>query len=144
LPNPESAGPREAFVEFNRYEVDHDGWGGFQPIRCVVDGNYKLVINLLSSDELYNIKDDPEEMTNLISSPKSAEIRDRLHDSILDWMDRTRDPFRGICWERRPWRTERKRRWNGPTRPRPDDGYKPRVLSYETGKPVENYVEDKN
>ena len=29
---------KESFIEFGRYEVDHDGFGGLQPIRCVCDG----------------------------------------------------------------------------------------------------------
>lgn len=33
------------FMEFGRYEVDHDGFGGFQPLRAVFDGRYKLVVN---------------------------------------------------------------------------------------------------
>ena len=26
------------FMEFGRYEVDHDGFGGYQPLRAVFDG----------------------------------------------------------------------------------------------------------
>ena len=132
------------FIEFNRYEVDHDGWGGFQPIRCAFDGRYKLVVNLHTSDELYDVEHDPQEMTNLIGSDSHADLRDSLHDALLEWMDQTRDPFRGAIWERRPWRKERKRRWGGKTRPRPDDGYDPRVLLYETGMEIDRYVYDKN
>jgi len=137
--------PNDAiFMEFHRYEIDHDGWGGFQPIRCAFDGRYKLVINLHYTDELYDLENDPEEMTNLINSEEHATIRDGLHDEILEWMNRTRDPFRGAIWERRPWKKELKQRWGGPTRPRPDDGYEPRVLLYETGLEIEKYVYEKN
>jgi len=132
------------FMEFNRYEIDHDAWGGFQPIRCAFDGRYKLVINLHYTDELYDLEDDPEEMANLIDSDEHTSIRDALHDEILEWMNRTRDPFRGPIWERRPWKKELKQRWGGPTRPRPDDGYEPRALLYETGLEIEKYVYDKN
>jgi uncharacterized sulfatase len=121
------------FMEFNRYEVDHDSWGGFQPIRCALDGRFKLVINLLSTDELYDLETDPYEMSNLIGSQDHADVRDRLHTAILDWMGRTRDPFRGPCWERRPWQTRRTLSWNGPMRLRPDDGYEKRMLDYATG-----------
>lgn len=130
---------REVFIEFNRYEVDHDGWGGFQPIRCAFDGRYKFIVNLHSSDELYDLDEDPLELDNRIESPACAAVRDRLHDAVLEWMDRTRDPFRGPVWERRPWRDSPQRRWAGPTRPRPDDGYEPRVLLYQTGMPVEKW-----
>lgn len=132
------------FIEFNRYEIDHDGWGGFQPIRCAFDGRYKLVVNLHYTDELYDLQEDPGEMRNLIESPEHAAVRDALHDRIIDWMNRTRDPFRGIVWDRRPWKKDRRLRWNGSTRPRPDDGYEPRMLLYETGLPIEKYEYKKN
>ena len=142
--NPHSRPNDEIFVEFMRYEVDHDGWGGFQPIRCAVDGHHKLVINLHYTDELYDLEQDPQEMNNLIDQPGSRAVREHLHNSILTWMDRTRDPFRGPIWERRPWKQNPKMRWGGSTRPRPDDGYEPRVLLYETGMPVGQWEYKKN
>jgi uncharacterized sulfatase len=142
--NPDDSPNDVIFMEFNRYEVDHDGWGGFQPIRCAFDGRYKLVINLHYTDELYDLQTDPDEMVNLIDSEEHAEIRDHLLDRILDWMNRTRDPFRGPIWERRSWRKRFTLRWGGKTRPRPDDGYEPRALLYETGLEIEKYEYDKN
>ena len=128
--------PRDhVFIEFGRYEVDHDGFGGFQPIRCVSDGRYKLAVHLLTSDELYDLETDPGEMTNLIHSPAHAGRRNELHDRLLAWMDETRDPFRGYYWERRDWRLDVKVSWahHGMTRQREDDGYEPRQLNYDTG-----------
>lgn len=124
------------FIEFSRYEIDHDGFGGFQPIRSVYDGRYKLVINLLSSDELYDLKKDPAEMNNLICDYEYASIRNSLHDKILNWMNDTRDPFRGYYWERRPWREDAKpATWDytGFTRQREHEEYEPRQLDYNTG-----------
>lgn len=94
----------EIFIEFGRYEIAHDYFGGFQPLRCIYDGRYKLVINLLTSDEMYDLKEDPEELHNLIEHPEYVAIRNKLHDKLLDWMNETRDPFRGYYWEGRPWR----------------------------------------
>ena len=143
---PDSAPAKPVFMEFNRYEINHDGWGGFQPIRATFNGHYKLVINLHYTDELYDLHEDPGEMKNLIDSPGHKEIRDNLHDQILDWMNATRDPFRGCIWERRPWRNTNsyKLRWNGPTRPRPDDGYMSRMLDYSNGLEIESYIMEKN
>ncbi len=124
------------FTEFGRYEIDHDGFGGFQPMRAVFDGRYKLSIHLLSQDELYDIKEDPEELHNLILSEEHQAVRDHLHDVILDWMNRTRDPFRGYYWERRPWRKDaRPATWDytGYTRQRENEEYEPRQLNYSTG-----------
>jgi len=124
------------FMEFGRYEIDHDTFGGFQPVRCAFDGRHKLVVNLLSSDELYDLVTDPAEGNNLIADPASREVRNRLHERLLEWMNVTRDPFRGYYWERRPWRDDaRPATWahTGMTRQRePDDGEK-RQLDYDTG-----------
>jgi uncharacterized sulfatase len=139
LADPERRPHEAVFLEFNRFELDHDSMGGFQPVRCVYDGRYKLVINLHYTDELYDHETDPHELRNLIDAPEYAAVRDGLHDRLLEWMNRTRDPFRGPIWERRPWRRERRLGWRGPTRPRPDDGYERRVLLYATGLPVERW-----
>lgn len=137
----------EVFVEFGRYEVDHDGFGGFQPLRGVFDGRCKLVVNLLSEDELYDLERDPGETTNLLTDPAYAACRDRLHDRLLEWMNDTRDPFRGYHWERRPWRRDaRPATWDhdGMTRQRPDDpGYQPRMLDYRTGQEMTRRVRPK-
>ncbi|MCG8481328.1 MAG: sulfatase-like hydrolase/transferase [Spirochaetales bacterium] len=124
------------FMEFGRYEVDHDGFGGFQPIRACCDGRYKLVINLLTGDELYDLTDDPAEMENLIVSPRYTAVRNALHDRILRWMNETRDPFRGYYWEDRPWRSDRRAsswEYTGMTRQREHEEYEPRQLDYDTG-----------
>jgi uncharacterized sulfatase len=134
------------FMEFGRYETDHDGFGGFQPIRAVCDGRHKLVINLLTSDELYDLQSDPQEMTNLIASPEYATVRNALHDRILEWMNQTRDPFRGYHWERRPWRTDaRPATWDYTlmTRQRENEEYEPRQLDYGTGLEMKDAVRPK-
>jgi uncharacterized sulfatase len=133
---PERPANDAVFMEFGRYETDHDGFGGFQPIRAVRDDRYKLVINLLTTDELYDLEEDPFEMRNLIGSAEHAAVRDRLHDRLLAWMNDTRDPFRGYYWERRPWRGDaRPATWDytGMTRQREEDDYEPRQLDYATG-----------
>ena len=127
------------FMEFGRYEVDHDGFGGFQPMRAVFDGRYKLSVNLLSTDELYDVENDPEEMNNLIDSEAHAEIRDQLHRVLLDHMNTTRDPFRGYYWERRPWRKDAApATWDYTrmTRQRDEETYEDRQLDYATGLPM--------
>ena len=134
--NNEKEGGDEVYIEFGRYETDHDGFGGFQPMRCVVDGKYKLVINLLSSDELYDMQNDSGEINNLINNELYIPIRNKLHNKLLDWMNRTRDPFRGYYWENRPWRTDATQpTWDYTrcTRQRENDRYEPRQLDYSTG-----------
>lgn len=130
-----TAGRKEVFIEWGRYEVDHDGFGGYQPIRCISDGRYKLSVNLMTTDELYDLKTDPSEMNNLIESQEHAAIRNDLHNRLLNWMNVSRDPFRGYYWGHRAWRPEFPVKWEnaGYTRQREDDGYLPRELDYDTG-----------
>ncbi|MBA4386344.1 MAG: sulfatase [Verrucomicrobia bacterium] len=137
--DPASKPQETIFMEFGRYEIDHDGFGGFQPVRAAFDGRFKLVVNLLTTDELYDLNTDPGEMKNLIDSPDRSTIRNKLHDSILNWMNTSRDPFRGYYWERRPWRTDaRPATWDYTemTRQRENEEYEPRQLDYSTGLPM--------
>lgn len=124
------------FTEFTRFEVDHDGFGGLEMMRCATDGRYKLSIHLMDMDELYDTKEDPYELKNLINDESYDEIKLRLHDDILEMMNRTRDPFRGWHWENRPWRKEVSRRtweYTGYTRQREDLDYIEKQRVYETG-----------
>ncbi len=135
LRDPTATVRKEAFIEWGRYEVDHDGFGAFQPIRCICDGRYKLTINLVTSDELYDLQADPSELVNLIDSQQHSGLRNDLHDRLLNGMNVSRDPFRGYYWGRRAWRPEFPVTWanDGYTRQREDDGYLPRELDYDTG-----------
>ncbi len=132
------------FIEFGRYEVDHDGFGGFQPMRAVFDGRYKLCVNLLSTDELYDLESDPGEMINRIDDNGYASVRDKLHDALISHMDQTRDPFRGYQWVRRPWRANAApATWDnsGMTRQRhEEERYEPYQLDYRTGMPVKAFT----
>lgn len=133
-----SLGNHDAAVtmEFTRFAIVHDGWGGLQPIRAIVRGRYKLVINLLYTDELYDLSADPHEMTNLIDDERQAGVRNAMHDELIDRMNTYRDPHRGHCWVNRPWRTDRRDGWYSQYRHRPDDGgYMPQTLAYGTGRP---------
>ncbi|MDB8979390.1 sulfatase-like hydrolase/transferase, partial [Parabacteroides merdae] len=136
--------PRGVMVEFNRYEIEHDSFGGFIPVRCWVTDDWKLVLNLFTSDELYDRRNDPDELHNLIDSPQLADVRCQMHDALLDYMDKIRDPFRTYQWSLRPWRPDAAPRWMGAFRPRPEDGYSPVVRDYDTGLPTRGVkVEEK-
>ncbi|MBS1813374.1 MAG: sulfatase-like hydrolase/transferase [Acidobacteria bacterium] len=145
LKDPKHRSREHCFIEWGRYEVDHDGFGGFQPIRCVTDGRWKLSVHLLTTDEFYDMQNDPGEMHNLINDPAHAEMRNKLHDILLDGMDKSRDPFRGYYWARRPWRPDYPVSWeyHGMTRQRESDGYLPRELDYDTGLPMKEATRPK-
>ena len=134
-------------TEFTRYEIDHDGFGGLQMMRAVFDGRYKLAVHLLDPvDEFYDTETDPYEMKNLIEDEAYEEEKVRLHKLLLEWMNATRDPFRGYQWEHRPWRRnlpEPTWSYNGYTRQRENEEYEPRQLDYCTGLPMEEAVRRK-
>lgn len=133
------------YCEFTRYEVDHDGFGGLQMMRAVTDGRYKLTINLLDSDELYDLQDDPHEVHNRIADSSYAAIRNELHDCLISHMDQTRDVYRGYQWVARPWRGDRLPTWqnSGLTRQRENEEYESRQWDYDTGLPMERAVRGK-
>jgi uncharacterized sulfatase len=110
-----------AFIEFNRFNERSDGMGGFCPVRAVVTDRYKLVLNLLYTED-----------------PELATVRDELHGEIVTWMNEGRDPFRGPAWEVRHWHGRRPDRFGGIDRPKPADGYQRPVLVYGTGEPYES------
>ncbi len=134
----------DVLIEFNRYEIEHDSFGGFIPMRALVTKDFKLVINLFDTDELYDRRNDPDEMNNLIDAPDFFPIRNELHDRLLERMDAIRDPYRTFRWAVRPWRTEKHPQWMGAFRPKPDDGISPVVRDYDTGLPTAGVkIEDK-
>ena len=125
----------EVYTEFTRYEVDHDGFGGLQIMRAIITDQYKLVVHLLDKDELYDGKKDPYELCNRIEDKEYGEIRNQLHDKLLDHMNKTRDLYRGYQWKVRPWRKDMAENWDneGFTRQKEEDGWEPRQLDYDTG-----------
>ena len=134
--------------QFIGFEIDHDGYTGFQPIRSAYNGRYKLVINLLDNDEFYDLDADPGETVNRIDDPATAAIRDKLHDRIIAWMNETRDPFRGYYWLTRPWRKDAPKpsfQNEGYTRQREEsERYEARQLDYTTGLPMKEATRSKH
>ncbi len=145
LADPGKPTGRPAHVEFGRYEIDHDGFGGFQPMRAVITDEYKLALHLLDGDEMYDTVRDPYNLRNVIFDEAYAAARDALHDELLDWMNRTRDPFRGYQWQCRPWRKDKRPSWNvdGFTRQRENDPGEYRQLDYSTGLTMEEATRKK-
>lgn len=134
------------FMEYGRYEVGHDKFGGFQPIRAIFDGRYKLIINLLTTDEFYDLDKDPQEMKNLINDKNLQHIKEELHESLMINMNETMDPFRGYYWEDRHWNNNTKyKNWEnrGMIRQRENEEYEKRQLDYSTGLTMKEAVRKK-
>lgn len=72
----------EAYVELAR---DHIQTGAeYMVMRR--DAKWKIVYYLgEAGGELYDMENDPQELHNLWSSPKHAELRDRLVKDLLVW-----------------------------------------------------------
>ena len=105
----------------------------------MVSREHKLTINVNTTDELYDLNNDPLELNNLINNTKYTEVAARLHSALLDHMDTIRDPFRGPQWCDRPWsRLSAPPRFGGFRRPRPSDGKSPVTYNYDTGMPANN------
>ena len=146
IENPSSGGYRPwAMVEFHRYEVDHDGFGGLQLMRGLVGDRYKLCEFLLDSDEFFDNEKDPYELENLIEDEGYREIRDKMHDALMEEMNAKRDPFRGYQWRYRYWCPEDRSDWecDGYTRQRPSGVGEIKQLDYETGLEITEYVRPK-
>ena len=143
---PEGEGYRKwAMVEFHRYEVDHDGFGGLQLMRGLVGDRYKLCEFLTDSDELFDDEVDPYELENLIEDKRYTEVRDEMHEALMEEMNAKRDPFRGYQWRYRYWCPEDKSDWecDGYTRQRPTGEGEVKQLDYETGLEITEYVRPK-
>ena len=133
------------YTEFTRYEADHDGFGGLQMMRAVITKRYKLAVHLLDGDEFYDTEKDPYEISNLIGDESYKDTRNRLHDLLLEQMNRTRDIYRGYQWAAREWRTDKKPVWenDGYTRQRENEEGEMRQLDYDTGLAMETAVRKK-
>ncbi len=133
------------FIEFTRYEVDHDGFGGLQMMRAITDGRYKLVVHLCDTDEFYDMQEDEAEVHNLIFDTKKQDIRNHLHDLLLERMNQTRDPYRGYQWAVRRWRQDKVPTWelDGYTRQRENEEYEPRQRDYDTGMTMNEAIRNK-
>ena len=103
------------FSEYHRFGIGQLQAGGCYPIRRVRTTDWKLAINLLDRDELYDLRNDPGETANLITDHQHTAVRNELHDLLLAHMDETGDLLAGPGWARRPWR--------GPAAERPFTGY---------------------
>lgn len=136
-----------AFVEFHRYEIDHDNFGGIQFMRAAITDTHKMAIHLLDeTDELYDTGNDKAEMHNLINEASASQVRDELHRRIMTFMNDTRDPYRGYQWKVRPWNKDSvKPEWinDGCTRQRPAATGELIQLDYDTGLEITETVRKK-
>ena len=64
--------------------------------RMVRWDHYKYVFNAPDWDELYDLSQDPNEMTNLINDPGYGEVAKEGRQRLLKWIDDSKDPLTHI------------------------------------------------
>lgn len=91
------------------------------------------------------MEENPYEIHNRINDESCSEIRNHLHDCLLEHMNETRDLYRDYQWSCRPWRQKKHPSWNndGYTRQRENEEYEPRQLHYYDGLPMKEAVRRK-
>ena len=92
-----------ALIEYHAFTKGRTGDDGFFPIRAHVTEREKLVLNLLDTDEFYDLDTDPGELENRIDDPELADRRDACFEALTDRLVETADPFYGGGWDDRHW-----------------------------------------
>jgi len=92
-----------ALIEYHAFGKGRTGDDGFLPYRALVTEQDKLVLNLLETDEFYDLRTDPGEVTNRIDDPESAERREDRFERLTGLLEETADPFYGGHWDDRHW-----------------------------------------
>jgi len=70
---------------------EHNGHGDDMLQRIVVTDRYKYVAAVFDGDELYDLKDDPHEMTNLLHSGEHAGVGDEMRARLVQHIESTGD-----------------------------------------------------
>ncbi len=63
------------------------------PIRMIRTSEFKLNRHIRYGDELYDLKNDPDELRNLANVPKYAEVKGQLSQKLNQWIKNHKDPF---------------------------------------------------
>ncbi|MCA9413853.1 MAG: sulfatase-like hydrolase/transferase, partial [Candidatus Omnitrophica bacterium] len=63
------------------------------PIRMIRTRDWKYNRYRVWGEELYDLKDDPEETMNLASQSDHKKVKDELNDLLQNWMRENEDPF---------------------------------------------------
>ncbi|MBT3288564.1 MAG: sulfatase-like hydrolase/transferase [Victivallales bacterium] len=70
-----------------------NSWTQSGTLRMVRRDNWKLVFDMQGNGQLYNLADDPAELSNLYGQPAVAQIQSELQAELLKWLLRTQDPL---------------------------------------------------
>ena len=70
-----------------------NSWTQSGVMRMVRRDDWKLVFDMEGNGQLYNLVDDPSELSNLYGQPALAKLQGELQAELLKWMLRTQDPL---------------------------------------------------
>jgi choline-sulfatase len=86
----DKSAPRD--VLFGQYDLHN---GGLAYMRMIRSDRYKYVRHFKANqmDELYDLRDDPDETKNLANAPKLEPVRNELSAKLRAWMDSIDDPL---------------------------------------------------
>jgi arylsulfatase A-like enzyme len=79
--------PDEAFYHYEWY---NGKWYGIRTIRTP---DFKYCWNPVDTDELYDLKNDPFEMKNLIDLPQYGSTQKELQQRLLTYLRNVEDPL---------------------------------------------------
>ena len=78
-------------------DIVTEGMGAFDVVatqRMYRQGDYKYIFNGAGEDQLFNLKEDPYEMNNLVHKEEIQDKLMQLKKDFADWMDTHSDPVR--------------------------------------------------
>ena len=67
------------------------------PIRSIRGQNWKYHLYTKWGEELYDLRNDPEEIVNLADDPRCADLKQRLREQLDRWMNENGDPFHAFA-----------------------------------------------
>ncbi len=85
-PREDGLSPTVGFDELN-------GWSQSGTLRMVRKGDWKLIIDMQGTGQLYHLADDPVELVNLYGQAEYAAIQQELLTDLVVWMLRVQDPL---------------------------------------------------
>lgn len=82
--------------------------------RMVITDRYKYVFNGFDEDEMYDLRDDPGELHNLIADPAHTAARSELRGKLYELMNRFGDPYGDVGYAMAGGGGNRPNRYNAP------------------------------
>ena len=90
--------PRNYFR--NQVREEHTTY--FCPFRGVRSKRYSYVVNAADEWFLYDNKNDPYQMNNLVDDPAYAEVKAKMQKELDQWLAKAEDPYIPEAWKKLP------------------------------------------